>query len=581
MEAFFAAMLNPKQVDSFLRTLVTPQCSLLRAGIEARDPRVIGLFINHSFPSDARFDEGETKLHLAVRMNNEDLVKQCLEEISADIRADRNITPLMLAAALGYSRIVTLLLEHGANPDIRNAAQQTALHCALCEKQESIVLQLIPAMKNLNSQDRDGDTALIQSATRGLKKAMSLLLKMGVTLDMRNEKGLNALHHAALFGHEPCAALLIQYHVDINSKTAVSDEKLDIQNTALHFAAQRGHLAVCKLLLLNGADPLIENAGKTTPMDLVFFGKDVGLVELFSQMPQFFNPQSEWNRLRVCIANDNAEGLQQLIAFNIDVTQVNEKGDNALHFAAAHDATLCAGILIRMGCCIDAIDHEGNTPLHIAAKTGSVGVVNLLIQADAEINVVNQAGLTPLLIAIENNHLGVILKLIVSGANLNQTSKHGTSPAVLALSKNLNSVATMLTIFTQRMLTQDDFMGEYEKLFYMPVVLQWMQLVLTAWNASVKANDTLVHLAVRLDSPETIHLLAIGLPNLLSVENGDKQTPKQLAETLGNMNSCNALALHNKLLQRDSSNVLAHGLWRVKPMNVSATVSVSDYAARK
>jgi len=329
----------------------------------------------------------------------------------------------------------------------------------------------------------------------------------------------------------------------------VSDPKKDIQNTPLHFATQEGHLAVCKLMLLNVADFLAENAMKITPMDMVFAGKNPDVIELFSQLPEFFNPRYQLNRIKVCIqSNDNASALRELIAMDIDVTHMDKQGNSALHFAASADAVLCAKILIDTGCSVEGVDNEGNTPLHRACESGSVGVVNLLIQAGAKKDAVNHEGLTPVLIAIANNHSDVLLKLALLGANLNQVSKHGVSPAVLALSKNLCATATMITILTQHLLLKSDFVGSHEQLFYMPVAIKWMRMHSDITKYSEKAEDTQAHLAVRLDSPNAIIILSRTQPALFHTKNTEQKTPTQLAQELKHTQSQHALALSGVVL---------------------------------
>ena len=230
-----------------------------------------------------------------------------------------------------------------------------------------------------------------------------------------------------------------------------------------------------------------------------------------------------------------------------------------------------------MGCSADARDHEGNTPLHLAAQSGSVGIITLLIKSGAEVISVNHAGLTPLLMAIENNRHGALLKLILSDADLNQVSRQGTSPAVLALSKNFSEVATMIAILTRHMLTERDFMGEHEKLFFVPVVMQWMQKITDISNRSANAEDTVLHLAVRLDSQDAIHVLAKGLPMLFASKNAAGQTPHALALALKQADAQSALAEHHDCEKMPCA-IETQNFWRVREPVQKTSEQILDEA---
>ncbi len=550
MEAFVRMMLQPTEaVHRFLKMRIKVNehdtVSLLRAGIDNEDSRVINLFMKHSFPHDARFDQGETKLHLAVRLNNADYLTTCLVHTGVDTAADNGMTPLMLASALGRAHMADILLEQGANPDKKNTLQQNALHMAIIEKHEAIAMQLIAASRAINSADREGDTALMCAAIGNLPKVLKALLKRGAKWDVRSEKGLTALHYAALAGFAKCVAILMDdAHADVNIQTATTDKSRDIKNTALHFAASQGHVETCQQLISCGADLLAENAEKMTPMDLCFANKTPACFELFISSSEFFKSGNQLNRYIVCCMHDNADGLRRLLALNADVTVIDEHGRNALHFAARHDANLCADILIQTGCAVDGLDNEGNTPLHIAAASGSVEVTHLLLKDQADANAINHEGKTPLIIAILNNHLSVVLALIQGGADLQLLSKQGAVPTIIALSKNLTEMATLLTILTQQILSQEDFVGEYQSLFLVATVQNWLRQMSGMFKQASELGDSVMHTAVRLDSPQAITLLGKAAPALFSAKNTVGDTPAVLAEKLKHTQSQCAIQLH-------------------------------------
>jgi len=77
-----------------------------------------------------------------------------------DVEPEKGLTPLIIAATSGHIAVVRVLLEHGANPDLRNFDGVTALHNAVFEEQQDIAALLVQAGADPGIRDRLGNTAL-------------------------------------------------------------------------------------------------------------------------------------------------------------------------------------------------------------------------------------------------------------------------------------------------------------------------------------------------------------------------------------------------------------------------------------
>ncbi|KAK8128648.1 hypothetical protein PG984_009756 [Apiospora sp. TS-2023a] len=83
--------------------------------------------------------------------------------------------------------------------------------------------------------------------------------------------------------------------------------------------------------------------------------------------------------------------VRTLVAHGARIGDVDERGRNALHWAASQRREGVLRALLELGCCastalVDSCDGGGMTPLHMAIENGFEGGVDLLLQYGADIN---------------------------------------------------------------------------------------------------------------------------------------------------------------------------------------------------
>jgi ankyrin repeat protein len=545
----------PEQIPQLLAQSVSAGVSLLQVALANRREDILALILENDATAaiDERFENGQTKLHFAVKMSNDQQIDNYLKELPVDVQDDHGNTPLMCAAALDSVTTVDKLLAKGANPDRLNQHQHMPLHIALRLEAASTASQLIPVTTDIDKPDRFGQTPLMFAAQHGMTEALDALLARGASTTARDEKGFTAMHLAAQAGKVSCLERLLAHGADINATLQVEHpdpDKRGSKETPLHLATQQGHRAACQYLIQQNADVSLKDLSGVTALDCAFIQRNTELVTMFSQIQAFSDPKHALNKIRAAMSSDNLPALRQLLAMGIDMNQVDEqRGLTALHYAATSKANLCAklviGRLLEMRCPIDAADHQGYTPMHHAAKSGSVGIIDLLTSHGSPVDVFTQKGKTPLILAIEAQKTGAVLALIRAGANLLLPSKQGVEPVCAALEKGSFDLATTLMIISGQLITVNDFIGIKLPLRENEKIQTWLKSITALWKTSIDAGDTDVHRAIRLNSPHALRELSIRSPGLFSKPNAQGKTPRALALEL---NQADLLASYDALL---------------------------------
>src|SRR5258706_8583006 len=121
----------------------------------------------------------------------------------------------MLASGQGNERIVSALLDHGANVNAR-AHGLSPLLVAVDNQNTRVANLLISRGADIERKGGSGRTALIQSATRQDPRMMELLLGRGAKVNARDEQGYTPLFLASTYGFVPHVKLLIQYGADVS-----------------------------------------------------------------------------------------------------------------------------------------------------------------------------------------------------------------------------------------------------------------------------------------------------------------------------------------------------------------------------
>lgn len=187
---------------------------------------------------------------------------------------------------------------------------------------------------------------------------------------------LNALHRAALAGHESIVWILLGQGPDVLARTSRGD-------TSLHCASASGHVAVVEILL-GGVD--INDRGRRgcTP-------------------------------LHVAAMQGHEDVVRLLIVRGADLEATNDEGVTPLHVAAWRGHVGIARMLLGGGADVAARDLQGCTALHHAARGGREEMAVMLLAAGADLRSKNENLKTAFGVACENRHRDMACKVLRTG----------------------------------------------------------------------------------------------------------------------------------------------------------------------
>jgi len=202
--------------------------------------------------ADSLFDAVETGDLAEVKR----LVVGC--GVDPNVREDDyGATPLDAVAEYGYSEIVEFLLEHGADPNIRDKYGSTPLLYAAMFGNSKVVEVLLEHGADPNIRNKNGFTPLHYAAAFDYPKIVETLHKEGLSDD-----DITPLKAAAEFNYPEVVKLLLEHGANPN----IQDYKYGW--TPLHFAVSLCHVDVARVLLDHGADPTIRDNEGRTPLDI-------------------------------------------------------------------------------------------------------------------------------------------------------------------------------------------------------------------------------------------------------------------------------------------------------------------------
>ena len=211
------------------------------------------LIVDHSQDVNARgFDGKETPLHVSSRQGHVEVARLLLEHgADREVRDKNDWSSLERALNKGPVELVNVLLDYGADANARDGKSRTPLYWASDWGKPEVVRALIEHGADLKARCKNNKTPLHRTTEEGVAR---LLLEHGADANATYIKNRTPLHRVSKLGYVGAARVLLEHGVDANARDWTNATPLHLASgTKYGFAVERC-LGVVRLLLQHGSD---------------------------------------------------------------------------------------------------------------------------------------------------------------------------------------------------------------------------------------------------------------------------------------------------------------------------------------
>lgn len=327
-------------------------------------------------------------------------VKDALAE-GADINSTDKFgfTALMVASNFGRLEVVKLLVDKGADANVKTGEGATAASIAESKNFGEISDYLkknTAAGAPAGASGKPEEAANDRPAGSGGKNSAELVTA--------SEKGeLDRVKS------------LVGAGADVNSTN-------ESGWTALTAAISNDHSAVAEFLIKNGANVNYGGDGES-PVMVAIVKKNAAVLKALieNKATLDFKNNNGSNLFMYAVEKGNSEVALVIMEKTADLNAARNDGATALSLACEFDAETVAVALAEKGAAVNVKHKDGTTPLMFAAGNGREALSKLLIEKGGDVNAKAADGMTPLLHASLRGRLNVVKLLMDKGAKFNET----------------------------------------------------------------------------------------------------------------------------------------------------------------
>ncbi|KAK9693062.1 hypothetical protein K7432_014080 [Basidiobolus ranarum] len=266
-----------------------------------------------------------------------------------------------------------------------------------------------------------------------------------------------------------------------------------------------------------------------------------------------------------------------LVEREVDINQLDEDGESALHIASQTGGEELVPILLAVdGVNVNIRNSQEDTPLLHATRARNSGIVKLLLDAGARTSIENCKEQSPLLLAVKNGDAEIVRLLLSAGVNVNIETVTGKTPATVTAEHGHLELLKLLIQAGANVNVEDT---SYGSPLYHAVENGHLEMVkfLLQEGASVRITTDRGNTPLHVVEDEAIAEVLLKAVPELEVTNNDDSTPLYRAALSGNLKLVKLLLDYGASVEFGSINILMAPFTRyVAPFGSSKTPFGSD-----
>jgi len=470
-----------------------------------------------------RDSAGNTMLHSAVRnrASSEQIAKILEQRALVDSRNRDGETALHIAVRLNQRESGEFLLTRNANIFALNAAGESPLYLSL-----GGIGGMREWMVNgttIQAKDGLGNTMLHYAAEWGFNYAITLIIRSGIPVDTPNATGQTPLFYAVKSDNPSTIRVFIDNNANLNMR--------DTQGNSVLHAAVRWNAIISATFLLSAGIDIDGHSlnGNTALHDSVILGMSEIETLLIKNKANLEVRNMDGNTpLMEAVRGGLIPSIEKLSQNGADSSTRNTRGDTPLHIAVGMERTDLVNMLLNTGVSIHARNTRNRTPFQISLSISSRMVSSLL--ADNRINIPDDFGNSALHVALQEKADDVIIRAIVNqGARINTVDSNGKTPLRLAVDMDMFNAAKIIADAGA-----DPFQQAADNKSPAEIAFSKGELCIRALfsgraiNTRDSSGNTILHLAARYGTPDLVSvLLEMGANR--AVRNVASESPNDIA----------------------------------------------------